>query len=142
MVDVTAPEGYEISTEFTRIDRDVIWRYLSTEAYWGRTRTRDDVEAQIDRAWRVVGAYESATGAMVGFARVLSDGIGLAYLADVFVLPDHQGRGIATAMLEELIERGPGAHLRWTLFTSDAHDLYRKFGFTEPDRTAMVRPAH
>ena len=141
MSDATAPEGYDISTEIARIDRDVIWRYLSTEAYWGRTRTRADVEAQIDRAWRVVGAYEAASGAMVGFARVLSDGIGLAYLADVFVLPQHQGHGIATAMLEELIERGPGAHLRWTLFTSDAHGLYRKFGFVEPDRTAMVRPA-
>jgi GNAT superfamily N-acetyltransferase len=133
--------GYEISTDVERIDRDVIWQYLSTEAYWGRTRTRDDVEAQIDRSWRVVGAYESPSGAMVGFARVLSDGIGLAYLADVFVLPSHQGRGIATAMLEELIERGPGAHLRWTLFTSDAHGLYRKFGFAPPDDTAMVRPA-
>jgi GNAT superfamily N-acetyltransferase len=77
---------------------------------------------------------------MVGFARALSDGLSLAYLADVFVLPEHQGRGIATAMLDELIERGPGAHLRWTLFTSDAHELYRKFGFVEPDRAAMVRP--
>jgi GNAT superfamily N-acetyltransferase len=141
MADGTAPAGYEISTEFERIDREVIWQYLSTEAYWGRSRTRELVEAQIDRAWRVVGAYESGSGAMVGFARVLSDGIGLAYLADVFVLPAHQGRGVATAMLEELIERGPGAHLRWTLFTSDAHSLYRKFGFAEPDATAMVRPA-
>ena len=133
--------GYEISTEFDRIDREVIWGYLGTEAYWGRWRTRELVEAQIDRAWRVVGAYQSSTGAMVGFARVLSDGIGLAYLADVFVLPEHQGHGIATAMLEELIERGPGAHLRWTLFTSDAHGLYRKFGFAPADDTAMVRPA-
>jgi len=48
--------GYEISTEFDRIDREVIWGYLGTEAYWGRWRTRELVEAQIDRAWRVVGA--------------------------------------------------------------------------------------
>jgi len=132
--------GYDISTNADRLDRDVIWHYLSTEAYWGRARTREIVETQIDRAWRLVGAYETATGAMVGFARALSDGLSLAYLADVFVLPEHQGRGIATAMLDELIERGPGAHLRWTLFTSDAHELYRKFGFVEPDRAAMVRP--
>ncbi len=78
---------------------------------------------------------------MVGFARAISDGIGIACLADLFVLPTHEGRGIATLMLNEMIENGPGRDIHWFLFTADAHGLYRKFGFEAPDATAMVRPA-
>jgi len=130
----------DISTDPTRVNLDAVWNYLSTQAYWGRTRTRDTVEGQIASAWRVVAAYDD--GALVGFARAVSDaGLGIAYLADVFVLPSHSGRGIATRMLEELIENGPGRDIRWFLFTKDAHGLYRKFGFEAPDEKAMVRPA-
>ena len=77
-----------------RVDRDVVWEYLSTEAYWGRSRVRADVEAQLRSAWRVVGAYRRDTGAMVGFARAVGDGVSFAYLADVFVLPTARGAGL------------------------------------------------
>jgi GNAT superfamily N-acetyltransferase len=129
----------DISTDPARVDLDVVWQYLSTEAYWGRTRSREDIETQVRRSRLVVGAYDGTE--MVGFARALSDGIGIAYLADVFVLDSHQGLGIATRMLTELIENGPGRDQRWVLFTRDAHGLYEKFGFAAPDQTAMVRPA-
>jgi hypothetical protein len=39
-----------------------------------------------------------------------------------------------------MIDRGPGSDFRWTLHTSDAHGLYRKFGFAEPDETYLERP--
>ena len=123
--------GYDISTDADRLDRDVIWHYLSTEAYWGRTRTREIVEAQIDRAWRLVGAYETATGAMVGFARALSDGLSLAYLADVFVLESHRGRGLAKLLMDAVVAHPELQGLRrWMLATRDAHALYAQYGFT------------
>lgn len=124
-----------------RIQREVVWAWLSTKAYWGRWRTRAQVEAQLDAAWRVVGAYRCDTGEQVGFARAVSDGVGFTYLADVFVLDDHRGHGLGKRLLRLMIEDGPGADMRWTLFTGDAHGLYRQFGFREPDDTAMVRPA-
>ena len=71
--------------------------WLSTEAYWGRWRTRADIEAQLDSAWRVVAAYRAGTDELVGFARAASDGVGFAYLADVFVVAGHQGRASASA---------------------------------------------
>lgn len=132
---------YEFDDDPARIQFDVVWEWLSTEAYWGRTRTRDDVRTQVDRAWRVVGAYHRETGAQVAFARAVSDGVTFAYLADVFVLPDHRGHALGKGLVRHMIDDGPGAHMRWTLFTSDAHGLYRQFGFAEPDATAMVRPA-
>ncbi|MEZ3160962.1 GNAT family N-acetyltransferase [Microbacterium sp. BWT-B31] len=132
---------YELDDDPARIQPDVVWNWLSTDAYWGRWRTRADVEAQLASAWRVVGAYRADTGAQVGFARAVSDGVGFAHLADVFVLAEHRGAALGKRLIRRMIDEGPGRGFRWVLFTADAHGLYRQFGFAEPDATAMVRPA-
>ena len=90
------PVAVVVSDDPSRVDVEVVWQFLSTAAYWGRWRAREDVEAQIRGAWRVVGAYAS-DDAMVGFARAFSDGVSGAYLADVFVLPAWRGRGSTAA---------------------------------------------
>jgi RimJ/RimL family protein N-acetyltransferase len=77
---------------------------------------------------------------MVGFARAISDG-GSAYLADVYVLPAHRGRGLGKAIVAMMVEEGPGAGFRWMLHTSDAYGLYRQFGFAPPPDNYMERPA-
>lgn len=120
-----------------------MWGYLSTEAYWGRLRSRADVEAQLDSAWRVVGAYRRDTGEMVGFARGVADGITFGYLADVFVLPHARGAGLGTALVAAMVDDERYRRMCWILFTDDAHGLYARFGFTATDATAMVRaPRH
>lgn len=131
-------DSYQIDDDVERVDIDALWAFLSTEAYWARWRTRSDVAAQVAQAWRVVGCYDS-TGAMVGFARAFSDGTSTAYLADVYVLAEHRGNGLAHALVWEMVENGPGHAFRWMLHTSDAHGLYRKFGFHEPDERYMER---
>lgn len=133
-------DDYDFDDDPARVPRDAVWAWLSTEAYWGRWRTRADVEAQLENAWRVVGAYRAGTEELVGFARAASDGVAFAYLADVFVVRAHRGRGIGKRLLRTMIDEGPGAEFRWTLFTADAHELYEQFGFALPDATAMVRP--
>ena len=133
-------DGYEIDDDPGRIDRDTVWEFLSTEAYWGTTRGRADFEAQLASAWRVVGAYETATGRQVGFARAISDGVATAYLSDVFILPAARGGGLGRELVATMIDRGPGSGFRWSLHTRDAHELYRKFGFAEPDSRYMERP--
>lgn len=132
---------YEIDDAPERIQHNAVWAWLSSEAYWARWRARADLEAQLDGAWRVVGAYRADTGEQVGFARAVSDGVSFAYLADVYVGADHQGAGIGRRILARMIDEGPGHDFRWTLFTRDAHTLYAEFGFEEPDATAMVRRA-
>lgn len=131
---------YEIDDDPTRVDRDVVFAFLSTEAYWSTWRSRKDVDAQLDCAWRLVGAYERATGAMVGFARAVSDGVSVAYLADVFVLAPARGHGVGVALVDAMIERGSGRDFRWLLHTRDAHDLYRRFGFAPPGERYLERP--
>jgi GNAT superfamily N-acetyltransferase len=132
--------GYELDDNAGRVDRDAVWAFLSADAYWGRFRTRADFEAQLASAWRVIGVYETATGRQVGFARAVSDGVAFAYLADVYVLPHARGAGLGKELVATMIDRGPGAGFRWTLHTADAHGLYGKFGFAEPDSMYMERP--
>ncbi|HWG01344.1 MAG TPA: GNAT family N-acetyltransferase [Trebonia sp.] len=134
-------EGYELDDDASRVDSDAAWAFLSTEAYWGRSRTRGDFEAQLAGSWRTVGVYETATGRMVGFARAVSDGVSYAYLSDVYVLSSARGRGLGKELVATMVDRGPGAGFRWSLHTSDAHGLYRQFGFAPPGERYLERPA-
>ena len=131
---------FEYDEDPARVDVDTVWTFMSTQAYWGRWRDRSDVERQISASWRVIGAYERATGRMVGFARAVSDGVALAYLADLFVVDDMRGKGLGKGLVTAMIDDGPGAGFRWMLHTSDAHGLYEQFGFRKPDQTYLERP--
>ncbi len=112
-----------------------------------RWRSRADVEAQLAAAWRVVGAYDVAMGAMAGFARAFSDGAALAYLARVYVLPGHRGQGLGHGLVAAMVDEGPGATNRWLLHTEDAHGLDAGHGFAPPtapcssDRAVIPRLA-
>jgi GNAT superfamily N-acetyltransferase len=134
-------EVYELDDTPDRVDRDAVWEFLSHEAYWGRWRSRADVERQIAGAWRVVGCYRH-DGGLVGFARAVSDGVAVAYLADVFVVAAHRGHGLGGRLVRTMIDEGPGADFRWLLHTADAHDLYRPYGFAKPDHTLLERPVN
>ena len=133
-------DNYELDDDPKRVDRAVVTEFLTTEAYWGRWRRREEIERQLDTAWRVIGAYQRSTGEMVGFARAFSDGVAAAYLADLFVLRAHRGRGLGRQLVRAMIDDGLGARMRWMLHTADAHDLYADYGFGPPDETYLERP--
>lgn len=130
---------YEVDADPSRIDLDAVCAFLRTEAYWARWRSDEVIRAQVRSAWRVVGGY-APDGTQVGFARAFSDGYALAYLADVYVLDGHRGRGLGKRIVRAMIDEGPGAKFRWMLHTADAHGLYRGFGFAEPDAQYLERP--
>jgi GNAT superfamily N-acetyltransferase len=138
---LTVHGDYELDDDPERIDARAVFAWLSTEAYWGRWRGFDDFQAQLASAWRVVGAYERASGATVGFARAISDGVAFAYLADVFVVASARGGGLGKAIVRAMVDDGPGRRFRWTLHTLDAHGLYEPLGFVPPDATALERRA-
>ncbi len=131
--------GY-VDDDADRVDVDAVWQFLSTQAYWGRWRRREDLAAQVRSAWRVVGVYRCDSGALVGFARAVSDGVSLAYLADVFITPGHRGRGLGKLLVAVMIDRGAGAGFHWLLHTADAHSMYAGFGFAPANPTSMERP--
>jgi predicted N-acetyltransferase YhbS len=132
-------DGYELDDDPGRVDLDAVHDYLANESYWAEGRSRETVERLVREASRVVGVYYE--GNQVGFARAFSDGCALAYLADVYVLPDHRGRGLGVELVREMVENGRLADVKWVLHTSDAHDLYRRFGFGTPSDRVMERPS-
>ena len=129
-------DGYELDDDPGRIDRDAVHRYL-TRSYWAEGRSREIQDDLIDSSARVVGLYRG--DAQIGFSRTLSDGHAQSYLADVYVLEEHRGRGLGVELVRFSVEEGPLAGTKWYLHTRDAHDLYRKFGFTEPSDRVLER---
>jgi GNAT superfamily N-acetyltransferase len=130
--------GFELDDDRSRVDVEEVHRFLSTKAYWAIGRSRAVVERALDEATRVVGLY-TAGGRQAGFARVVSDGLAVAYLADVYVHPDFRGRGLGVELVHEAVENGPQANVRWLLHTDDAQGLYEKFGFGPPSPLLMER---
>jgi GNAT superfamily N-acetyltransferase len=120
---------YTISTDPRRLDLDVIHGFL-TRSYWAEGRSRERVALSI--AHSLPFGLHHASG-QVGFARVVTDHVVIAYLADVFVLEPHRGRGLAKWLVATVVGVPELRHMRrWILGTRDAHGLYRRFGFEEP----------
>jgi GNAT superfamily N-acetyltransferase len=119
--------GYELDDDRSRLDRHAIHAFL-TASYWAEGRTRERQDELIDASGHVVGLYKNDR--QIGFARVVDcDAAGFVYLADVYVLDEHRGRGLGLELVREIVEHGPYADRRWILHTRDAHALYEKFGF-------------
>lgn len=120
---------YEIDTDRARLDFRVMHGFLAT-SHWARGIPLAVLEHAVQHSLPF-GLYKGRK--QIGFARVVTDHATFAYLADVFVLPEHQGRGLAKWLLEGILAH-PGLQgmRRWLLGTTYAHGLYRKLGFAEP----------
>lgn len=133
--------GYIVSADQRRVDSRVVHRFLCEESYWARNIGLDVVERAIKGSFCVAALRGNA---QVGFARVVTDGATYGHLMDVFVLPEHRGRGLAKAMLQLIMQHPELQGFRlWTLGTADAHPLYEQFGFTaprHPERWMEKRP--
>jgi GNAT superfamily N-acetyltransferase len=128
--------GYEISTDPARLDLDVIHGFLR-ETYWAKGTTRATVERSIANSIPF-GLY-APDGAQAGFARVVTDRAVFAYLGDVFVLPEHRGRGLGVWLVETVLAHPDLQGLRrFHLATADAHGLYARFGFRPSDPARMM----
>jgi len=128
---------YRFSTATDDIDRALVHRWLSEEAYWAKGRARDLQDAAID-ASRNYSVHDEQSGRQVGYARVVTDGVTFAWLCDVFVSADARGSGVGKLLVEGVLAELDGLGVRRTLLaTADAHGLYAQFGFeplAEPKR--------
>jgi GNAT superfamily N-acetyltransferase len=129
-------DGYELDDDPRRIDHEAVHAFL-TRSYWATGRSRDVQNALIEAAARVVGLYFDSR--QIGFSRTVSDGHVHSYLADVYVLEEHRGRGLGVELVRFSVDEGPFTRTRWLLHTEDAHGLYRRLGFAEPGSQAMER---
>jgi len=135
-------DGYTITTDKEQMKLGDIHRWLSEEAYWSKGIAYDRVKTAFENSF-CIGAI--IDGRQVAYARLITDYISFGYLADVFVTEPHRGKGLSKKMMEILFDLDWVKGLwRVTLSTSDAHGLYRKYGFGPsmyPERMMEVRPA-
>jgi GNAT superfamily N-acetyltransferase len=123
-------DGFLITDERERIDLARVHHWLSDESYWARGRSIDLVSASIQGSI-TLGCFDPA-GVQVGIARFVTDGATFGLLTDVFVDEFHRGRGLGKFLVEVAMNLPEAQNLqRVLLATSDAHELYRRFGFTE-----------
>jgi GNAT superfamily N-acetyltransferase len=132
------PPGYRLSFDPADADPVAAHAYL-TRSYWSPGIPLETVRRAM--AHSLCCTVHDA-GGQVGLARVITDYATHAYLADVYVLEEHQGRGLAQAMLAAILARPELQGLRrWMLFTRDAHSLYARFGWeplSHPERAMLI----
>ncbi len=119
--------GYRLSLDPLDLQVDAIHAYL-VRSYWSPGIPKTTVAKAILHSL-CIGAY-GPDGAQVGFARIASDHATFGYLADVYVLEEHRGKGLSRAMVEALLALPEvQGFRRLMLATRDAHGLYEKLGF-------------
>lgn len=131
---------YILSTDRNKLDHIVIHHYLSTEAYWSPGITMETVIRASEHSL-CFGVYHGDH--QVGYARVISDFTTMAYLADVFILPDHRGHGLGKWLVES-IKLHPDLQglRRWILVTRDAHGLYEQYGWQRLAQPELYMEMH
>jgi len=120
-------DEFTISTDPARLDLEAIYAYLS-RSYWANGRAKATVAKSLQHSL-CFGLYEHER--QIGLARVVSDYATFAYLCDVYVLEEFQGRGLGKWLMQTVMAHPELQGLRrWSLATRDAHGLYQQYGFT------------
>ncbi|CAH8284949.1 acetyltransferase (GNAT) family protein [Mariniflexile fucanivorans] len=118
----------DISTDKSKLQIDMIHQFL-TNSYWGKGRTVDEVKKTIENCL-CFGVYLDEK--QIGFARIVTDYTVFAYLMDVFILPEHRGKGYSKQLMKAINEEPKLQPCKvWMLKTADAHGLYKQFGYSE-----------
>jgi GNAT superfamily N-acetyltransferase len=122
-----ADKGFIFSDDKNKIDITAVHHFLSTSSYWALGIPLETVAKSIKNSL-CFGIYKDQQ--QVGFARWVTDGATFAYLADVYVLPEHRGQGLSKSLMSLMMfhEELQGLR-RYQLATRDAHTLYQQFGF-------------
>ena len=118
-----------ISTDKSLLDIEAVHHYLSAESYWSKGIPLAVLQKAIDNSI-CFGLYLGEQ--TIGFTRVVTDKATFAYLCDVYVLPEYQGKGYGKLMVQEAMNHPDLQGLRrWCLLTADAHTMYSSLGWQE-----------
>ena|SRR3990167_269908 len=120
-------EGYKISASKNEMDIDAIHNFIG-RSYWAEGIQKDTLSKAVNNSL-CFGVF-TTSGEQIGFARMITDSATFAYLADVYILEVHRGKGLSKRLMQEIMAHPDLQGLRRiNLATRDAHGLYEKFGF-------------
>ena len=115
-----------VSTDKNKLNVPFIQNFLK-DVYWAAGRTMEEVQKTIDSSF-CFGIYLDEK--QIGFCRVITDYVVFAYVMDVFITEEHRGKGYSSILIENMMNESELKEVKiWRLATSDAHFLYKKFGF-------------
>jgi GNAT superfamily N-acetyltransferase len=141
-MEIVRSDGFVVSDDRERFNVTRVHRWLSEESYWAAGSSLDVVTKSIYGSISL-GCF-TFDGEQVGITRVVTDGAVFALISDVFVDANYRGRGLGKFLVQSAVERPEVKDVRRMLLaTSDAHELYRRFGFSKlasPDRWMEKRP--
>ena len=124
-----------VSSEKSRINMSMVVNFLS-QTYWAKDLQREQIEKSINNS-SCFGLYQDEV--QIGFARVITDYVTLAWLADVFILPDHQKKGYGQFLINAILNDPLLKDVRkWRLASRDAQEFYNKFGFVKAHYTGRL----
>ena len=135
----TNDSSFEVSTDQSRLDIPMIYRFLSEQSSWAVGISRPIVERAIENSLCFGGYLD---GRQIAFARVITDFATFANMVDMFVLPEYRGHGYGKQLVSTVLRHPSLQRLRrFMLATKDAQGLYERFGFTTPSNpeTLMER---
>ena len=117
-----------VSTDKSKLDVPFIQHFLK-DIYWAAGRTIAEVQTTIAHSF-CFGIYLGDK--QIGFARVITDYVVFAYVMDVFITEEYRGKGYSSLLIDNMMNEPQHKNIQiWRLATTDAHFLYRKFGFKE-----------
>lgn len=106
---------------------------LFAQAWWARDRDVADVAAMLERSDLVFALIDWATDRLVGFSRVLTDGVFLAMVLDVVVAEDARRQGLGASLMEAVLQHPQLAGVRSVELVCQPElvPFYRRHGFTD-----------
>jgi GNAT superfamily N-acetyltransferase len=123
----TGNNDYWVSTDKALLQIDVIHHFLSRESHWAIGIPLQRVKRSVENSLNFAVYHHQK---QVGYARIITDYATTAYLADVFILPEHRGKGLSKLLMKNIMAHPQLQGLRrWILATKDAHGLYAQFGW-------------
>lgn len=129
-------DGFAVTTDKDAVDVDAVKRILGT-TYWASERTVTEIRDSIEHSvcFTVLDGKKQ-----IGFARMVTDYVTFAWVADVVIDEEYRGRGLGKWLVSCIMENPETKRCRKVLRTRDAFGLYEKFGFARAERFMMYPP--
>jgi GNAT superfamily N-acetyltransferase len=118
-----------LTTDKSKMDLTAIHDYLCNHSDWSANIPIEKVAISIENSLNF-GLFH--LNKQIGYARIISDFSTIAYLGDVYLLDEYQGKGLSKIVMHEIMNHPNLQGLRrWILLTSTAKWLYEKYNFKE-----------
>ena len=122
-----AEDDYDVTDDPRAVDLDIVQSFLANDSYWAMGRSREE-QARANELSTCFSVLHMPDREFVGFARVLSDDVGFGWVADVFILEPHRGRGVGVFLMRCVVESFQQKQMTAVIHNNDDNSRATLFG--------------